>query len=286
MSKRSVKKEHPKWERFVKHKLAMAGLFVMLLIVFAVIFLPMIMKIDPNSMDYTYLGKGPSAKHWLGTDIMGRDIFARTLYGGRISLLVGLSAVCVSALIGVPLGILSGYYEKTVGRVVMRIADVFLSFPSMVLMLVVVAMFNPSIVILILVIGIIGWPKYTRLMYSNTLSVRQKDYVEAARASGCGTLTILTRYILPNAISPIWVTMTFGVGSAILTESTLSFLGVGVQPPNASWGNLIREALSYATLSGKPWIWIPAGVAIIIVTICVNFIGDGVRDALDPQTKL
>lgn len=286
MSNKVMKKEHPKWERFRKHKLAMTGMFVMLFLAAAVIFLPLITGVDPNAMDYTYLAKGPNAKHWLGTDSMGRDIFARTLYGGRISMLVGLSAVCVSALIGVPLGILSGYYEKSVGRIVMRIADTFMSFPNMVLMLVVVAMFNPSIVILILVIGIIGWPKYARLMYSNTLSIRQKEYVEAARASGCGTITILTKYILPNAISPIWVTMTFGVGNAIMTESTLSFLGVGVQPPNASWGNLIREARSYAILSGKPWIWIPAGIAIIIVTICVNFIGDGVRDALDPKTKI
>lgn len=286
MSNVPMKKEHPKWARFCKHKLAMAGMIVMLLLVLTIVFLPMLLHMDPNAMDYEYLGKPPNEQYLLGTDTMGRDVFARTLYGGRISILVGLCAVCVSALIGVPLGLLSGYYESTVGRVVMRLADVFMSFPNMVLMLVVVAMFNPSIPILILVIGVIGWPKYTRLMYSNTLSIRQKDYVEAARTSGCSTFTVLTKYILPNAVSPIWVTMTFGVGSAILTESTLSFLGVGIQPPDASWGNLIREALSYSILSTKPWIWIPAGVAIIIVTVCVNFIGDGVRDALDPQTKL
>ncbi|MDO4564286.1 MAG: ABC transporter permease [Clostridia bacterium] len=286
MTKKVGKKEHPKLARFRKHKLAMAGTIVMVLLTLSVVFVPMIFKLDPYYMDYSALNQAPSSAHLLGTDSMGRDILARTLYGGRVSILVGLAAVCVSALIGIPLGLLSGYYEHTVGRVVMRIADIFMSFPTMVLMLVVVAMFNPSIVVLILVIGIIGWPRYTRLMYSNTLSIRQKEYVEAARTSGCKTTTILARYILPNSISPVWVTMTFGVGSAILTETTLSFLGVGIQPPAASWGNLIREALSYATLSLRPWVWIPAGIAIILVTICVNFIGDGVRDALDPQTKL
>ncbi|MDO4543486.1 MAG: ABC transporter permease [Clostridia bacterium] len=286
MTKKVTKKEHPKLARFRKHKLAMAGTIVMILLTLCVVFVPMIFNLDPYYMDYEALNQAPSAKYLLGTDSMGRDILARTLYGGRVSILVGLAAVCVSALIGIPLGLLSGYYEHTVGRVVMRIADIFMSFPTMVLMLVVVAMFNPSIIILILVIGIIGWPRYTRIMYSNTLSIRQKEYVEAARTSGCKTATILTRYILPNSISPVWVTMTFGVGSAILTETTLSFLGVGIQPPAASWGNLIREALSYATLSLRPWVWIPAGIAIIIVTVCVNFIGDGVRDALDPQTKL
>ena len=280
------KKINGKWERFKKHKLAMIGLFTLIALILIMVFLPMIIGIDPNTFDKKAYGKGPSAQHWLGTDDLGRDILARTLYGGRISLLVGLCAVCVSAVIGVPLGLLAGYYESTLGRVIMRIADVFISFPSMVLMLVVVAMFDPSIIILILVIGIIGWPKYTRLVYSSTLSVRQKDYVEAAKVSGCKTPIILAKYILPNVISPVWVTLTFGIASAILTESTLSFLGVGVQPPTASWGNLIREALGYTILSRKPWIWMPSGILLIILTISVNFIGDGIRDALDPQTKL
>lgn len=286
MNKRPLKKEHPKWERFKRHKLAMVSLAILSLTVACILFLPIILKLNPTVMDFTALSQGPSIKHWLGTDEMGRDILARTLFGGRISLAVGLCSACVSALIGVPLGLLAGYYENTVGRVVMRIADIFMSFPNMVLMLVVVAMFDPSISVVIFVIGIIGWPKYTRLIYSNTLSIRQKDYVEAARTNGCSSFAILTKYILPNAISPVWITITFGIGSAILTESTLSFLGVGIQPPDPSWGNLIREALNYATISSKPWIWIPAGIFLIIVSISLNFIGDGIRDALDPQTKL
>ncbi|HPY45244.1 MAG TPA: ABC transporter permease [Sphaerochaeta sp.] len=280
------KKPHPRWERFAKHKLAMIGLFTLITLILTVLLLPVILDISPTALDKTAYGKAPSARHLLGTDDLGRDILARTLYGGRISLAVGLAAVCISALIGVPLGLLAGYYESTLGRIIMRIADIFISFPNMVLMLVVVAMFDSSIIVLILVIGIIGWPRYTRLVYSSTLSVRQKDYVEAAKVSGCKTPKILISEILPNVLSPVWVTLTFGVASAILTESTLSFLGVGVQPPAASWGNLIREALSYSILSRKPWIWMPSGILLIILTVSVNFIGDGIRDALDPQTKL
>jgi len=279
-------KEHPQWERFRKHKLAMTGLIMLSLMVLIVIFVPILLGLDATTSDYASLNHVPSERYILGTDNLGRDMMARTLFGGRISLLVGLLSVVVSALIGVPLGLLAGYYEKTVGRFVLRIADIFISFPMMILMLVVVSFVSPSVVILVLVIGVISWPEYTRLVYSNTLSVRQKDYVEAARASGVKTMSMMSRYVLPNAISPVWITLTFGVGRAIITEATLSFLGVGVQTPNPSWGNIIREALGLTVLTSRPWIWLPSGLLLIITVVCVNFIGDGVRDALDPQTRL
>lgn len=279
-------RERPKWERFKKHKLAMTGLITLSLLVLIMIFLPIVLGLDATTSDYASVNQPPSEKYSFGTDNLGRDMLARTLYGGRVSLLVGLLSAVVSALIGVPLGLFAGYYEQTLGRFVMRVADIFISFPAMILMLVVVSFVSPSALVVVMVIGVISWPEYTRLVYGTTLSVRQKDYVEAARACGTKTLPIIGRYVLPNAISPVWITLTFGVGRAIITEATLSFLGVGVQPPNPSWGNIIREALGLAVLSSRPWIWLPSGILLIITVVCVNFIGDGIRDALDPQTRL
>lgn len=280
------KKEHPTWERFRKHRLAMTGLIVLTVMLVIVFLVPILTGMSETDVDYANQNQAPSAQYLLGTDDLGRDVLARTLKGGQISLIVGIVSALISASIGVPLGLLAGYYESTLGRIILRIADVFMSFPHMVLTLVIVAIFTPSTLVLILVIGIVNWPSYTRLVYSNTLSVRKKDYVEAARAIGTSNGVIMRKYILPNVISPVWINITFGVAKAILNEATLSFLGVGVQPPMPSWGNLVREALGLTVMALRPWIWIPAGILLIITVVCVNFIGDGIRDALDPQTKL
>ena len=283
---RAKNNKHPKWERFRKHKLAMTGLVILVAIVFLCLVGPELLPYGATDVNYAIKNQAPTKEHIFGTDDLGRDMLARTLYGGKISLYVGILSALLSAFIGVPLGILSGYYEKSIGRPIMRIADVFMSFPHMVLMLVVVAMFRASTMVLIIVIGVINWPSYTRLVYSNTLSVRKKDYVESARAIGTKNRKIIWGEIFPNVISPIWVNLTFGVAKAILNEATLSFLGVGVQPPLPSWGNLVREALSLTVMALRPWIWIPSGIMLIITVVCVNFVGDGIRDALDPHTKL
>ena len=274
-------------ERFTRHKLAMAGLLIILAELVLVIFLPMIMKLNPYSMDAVGgFGDAPSAAHILGTDDVGRDLFARLLYGGRTSLFVGILSALISLGIGVPLGLLAGYYRGAPGIVIMRLADVFMSVPSMILVLVLVAVIGPSIQSVTIVIGIMGWPQFARQLYGNVLSVREKDYVEAAVAIGEKNGRIMRKYILPNAFAPVIITFTFSIASAILQESGLSFLGMGVQTPQASWGNIMYAAQSITILSKKPWMWIPPGVALLLTVLSFNFFGDGLRDALDPKTKL
>jgi peptide/nickel transport system permease protein len=221
----------------------------------------------------------------MGTDGAGRNLLARTLYGGRVSLLVGIASTAINVCIGLPLGLLAGYYRGLVELLVMRAADVFMSFPSMILILVLVSVVGPSLVTLIAIMGIMGWTAIARLVYGNVLSVKNKEYVEAGRAAGKNNFSLMFTDILPNAISPVWVILSFRVGNAILAESGLSFLGLGVQAPQASWGNIINAAQSLPNLMLRPWMWIPPGILIILTVIGFNFIGEGVRDALDPKMR-
>lgn len=269
---------------FFRHKLAVTGLVILLLEVLTVAFAPALLRLDPYAMSTT-VNQAPSAQHVLGTDALGRDMLARILFGGRISLLVGLSAVTISVIIGVPLGILAGYYRGAVEMVIMRLADVFMSVPTMILVLVLVVTFAPSILVIIFVIGIVGWTSVAKLVYGSTLSIRNSEYIEAAKAIGTRDGAIFFREILPNVMTPIWMTLSFRVSSAILTESSLSFLGSGVQPPDASWGNIINAAQNYVILTTRPWQWIPAGVCLFVTIVSINLIGEGIRDVMDPKTK-
>ncbi len=274
------------WDKFRHNKRAMFGVIVVLIVALAVLILPLVMDLDPFTTDAEAgFNTPPSAQHILGTDDVGRDLFARLLYGGRISLLVGIASTCVSVLIGVPLGLVAGYYRGIWETIIMRAADIFMSFPSMILILVLVAVFGPSIFNVTVVIGVLGWTSIAKLIYGNTLSLREKEYIEAARAMGMKNRKIIFTEILPNAIAPVWVTIAFRVSSGILTESSLSFLGLGVQTPQASWGNIIFAAQNLLVLTARPWVWIPPGICIILVVVGFNFIGEGVRDALDPKMK-
>lgn len=274
------------WDKFRHNKRAMFGVVVVLIVALAVLILPLVMNLDPFTTDAEAgFNTPPSAQHILGTDDVGRDLFARLLYGGRISLLVGIASTCVSVLIGVPLGLIAGYYRGIWETIIMRAADIFMSFPSMILILVLVAVFGPSIFNVTVVIGVLGWTSIAKLIYGNTLSLREKEYIEAARAMGMKNRKIIFTEILPNAIAPVWVTIAFRVSSGILTESSLSFLGLGVQTPQASWGNIIFAAQNLLVLTARPWVWIPPGICIILVVVGFNFIGEGVRDALDPKMK-
>lgn len=273
--------------RFRRHKLAMVSLAVLLLEILAVLLLPWLMQHDPYSMDVMAgFAVAPCEGHILGTDSLARDVFARLLYGGRTSLYVGIVSTLVSAVIGVPLGLIAGYYRGWVESVIMRLSEIFLSVPSFILILVLVSLIGPSVNSVMLVIGIMGWPRFSKILYGSVLSVRERDFIEAARASGTKNNTILWRYILPNSFSPVLVSFTFGVASAILQESSLSFLGMGVQPPAASWGNILYEAQSLTILSQKPWMWVPAGLLLMVTVLSINFFGDGLRDALDPKMKV
>ena len=278
--------QNPVVKKFVHNKKAMFGLFVVLFLVCAVVFLPIIMDLDPYTTDkLAGFNKPPSKEHIFGTDDVGRDLFARVLYGGRISLFVGLTSTVISVAIGIPLGLIAGYFRGVPEAIIMRAADAFMSFPSMVLILVLVAVFGPSIMTVTVVIGVLGWTSIAKLIYGNVLSIREREYIQAAKAVGMKTIPILFGEVLPNAIPPVWANISFRVAGAILTESSLSFLGMGVQTPEASWGNIIFAAQNLLVLTARPWVWLPPGICIILVVVGFNFIGEGVRAALDPKTK-
>lgn len=270
--------------RFSMHKPAMIGLFVLLAEILLVMILPVVMNLDQSTTDYNVaFGSPPSARHILGTDDIGRDIFSRFVYGGRISLSVGILSSIISLLVGVPLGLIAGYYRGVPETLIMRAADTFMSFPAMILIMVLVSVLGPSVITIILVIGILGWPRFARLIYGNVLAASSMDYVEAARAIGAKNGTILAKYIFPNTFAPVLIAFTFRAAQAIITESALSFLGMGVQAPQASWGNILYDAQSISILSQRPWLWLPPGIALITTVLSINFIGDGVRDALDTK---
>lgn len=273
-------------KKFIHNKKAMLGLAIVTILVLAVVFIPLFADLDPYTTDRAAgFNKPPSDAHILGTDDVGRDLFARLLYGGRISLFVGITSTIISVLIGIPLGLIAGYFRGTAESIIMRTADAFMSFPSMVLILVLVAVFGPSILTVTVVIGVLGWTAIAKLIYGNVLSIREREYIQSARAVGVSTKKILFSEVLPNAIPPVWANISFRVAGAILTESSLSFLGMGVQTPQASWGNIIFAAQNLLVLTARPWVWLPPGICIILVVIGFNFIGEGVRDALDPKTK-
>ena len=273
-------------KKFIRNKRAMTGLAVVALLTLSVLLLPLVLDLDPYTTDREAgFNQPPSAAHIFGTDDVGRDLFARALYGGRTSLFVGITATIISVLIGIPLGLIAGYFRGIAESIIMRTADAFMSFPSMVLILVLVAVFGPSILTVTAVIGVLGWTSIAKLIYGNVLSIREREYIEAARAVGQRTGPILFSEVLPNAIPPVWANLSFRVAGAVLTESSLSFLGMGVQTPQASWGNIIFAAQNLLVLTARPWVWLPPGICIILVVIGFNFIGEGVRDALDPKTR-
>lgn len=266
--------------------MAVIGLAVLLIQALAVILVPLIFRLDPISTDFEAgIYADPTTKHFLGTDSAGRDVFARLLYGGRISLMVSVLSTLISALIGIPLGMLAGYRRGRAETIIMRICDVFLSFPSTIIIMMLISFVGSSVWNVIAIMGVLGWTEFARQSYGKTLSVREKQYVEAAKATGCKDREILGKYIWPNAFTPCLIVMTYNLASAIITESSLSFLGVGIQPPTASWGNLMYDAKSITVLSSKIWIWMAPGLLIMLMVLSINFIGDGLRDAFDPKTE-
>ena len=270
--------------RLRRDRRAMACLGVLALGVLAVLLLPPLLGLEPTLTDRAAgFWAPPSPEHWLGTDDVGRDLFARLICGGRVSLLVGFAAAALSVGAGVPLGLAAGYHGGSWEFWIMRWADVFQSFPTLVLVLCLVTLTGASVGNLILVIGLLGWPSIARLVYGNTLAVREQEYILAVRALGGGPWTILTRNVLPNAAAPVWAALAQRVGRAILSESSLSFLGAGIRPPQASWGNLMQYASSLTVLTARPWVWLPPGLLIVLTVVCLQVVGDGLRDALDPR---
>jgi peptide/nickel transport system permease protein len=271
--------------RFWRHKLAVAGLVIIVLLVLAALFAPHLAPFNPDEIGTDFQAP-PSAAHFFGTDALGRDILSRLIYGTRISLSVGVVSVGMYVTIGVLLGAISGYYGGAIDVIIMRASDIVMSFPSLMLILVIVALLGPSIYNIMMVLGLLGWPQIARIVRGQFLSLRSMDYVQAGRALGASDLRLIFKHLLPNALSPVLVAATFGTATAIMSEAALSFLGLGVQPPTASWGNMLADAQSLAILESMPWLWVPAGVMIFLSVLCINFVGDGLRDALDPRLKL
>jgi peptide/nickel transport system permease protein len=270
------------WQRFRRHRIAMVGLTILAILAFCAIFAPIIAHNDPYHTTLGLIRKPPTAAHWLGGDSSGRDVYARLIYAGRVSLSVGLVAVGIYTAIGLLLGALAGYYGGWVDSIIMRFADIVLSFPSLIIIITVVSVLGPSIYNIMLVIGLLGWPPMARILRGLFLSLRERDFIVASRTVGAPNSRIIFKHLLPNALAPVIVAATFGIAQAILLEAGLSFLGLGVQPPTASWGNMLTDAQSLTVLESQPWLWIPPGIMIALAVLSINFIGDGLRDALDP----
>ena len=271
------------WKRFCRNKLAVLGLVVLIFFVVVSVCAPFLTDYDPNRSDLRKRNQPPSEAHLFGTDDMGRDIFARTLYGRRISLSVGLVSVGISLSIGVVLGAIAGFFGGMVDTVIMRIADVFYSFPFMILAITISSIFGPSIYNTMVILGVLSWPSSARLLRAEFLKLKNTDFSLAATTIGAGPARVMFRHILPNAISPLLVSATLGVASAILSEAGLSFLGLGVPPPAPSWGNMLNRARPLHILATMPWMWLPPGIAIFVIVLSINFVGDGLRDAFDPR---
>jgi len=279
MKRKPLKRPSP-WSR---HALLALGGLIVGLMSFGAILAPLLAPYDPNFINVDTLLLPPSWAHLMGTDALGRDVFSRILFGGRVSLWVGFVAVGIATSIGLTLGLISGYFGRLVDEIIMRGVDVMLCFPSFFLILAVIAFLEPSLTNIMVVIGLTGWMGVARLVRAETLTIRERDYILAARAAGAGPGRIIFRHILPNAIAPVLVSATLGVAGAILTESSLSFLGLGVQPPDASWGNMLLEGKEVLGIAW--WLSVFPGLAILFTVLGYNLLGESLRDLLDPRLK-
>lgn len=273
------------WRRLKRNKMAVLGLIILIILVLLAVFADVIANYDNVviKQNLAHRLQGPSAAHWLGTDEFGRDIFARLVHGTRVSLQVGIVAVGISIVIGGILGAVAGYYGGKLDNTIMRIMDIFLAVPSILLAIAIVSALEPSIINLMLAISISSVPSYARIVRASVLSIRDQEFIEAAKAIGASNTRIIFRHIIPNSLAPVIVQATLGVASAILSTAGLSFIGLGIQPPAPEWGSMLsggRQYLRYAW-----WVTTFPGVAIMITILSLNLLGDGLRDALDPRLK-
>lgn len=281
-------------KRFLKNKVAVVSLIIFVLMLLLAIFASFIAphprdaSVGPFSAPPGTLG--PNAEvaeytHYLGTDSIGRDVLTRLIYGTQVSMIVGLGSVAIYVVIGTTLGLIAGFFGGIVDSAILRVTEAFMSFPFFMVILTLVALLDSGIMVVTVVLGCLSWPALSRLVRGQVLSIKSQDYVQAAIATGYSTTGVLFKHILPNVLSPILVNATFGIATAILTEASLSFLGVGVEPPRPSWGNILSEAQSLNVLTTQPWRWVPAGILIFISVLVINFIGDGLRDAVEGENK-
>jgi len=270
-------------QRFFRDNRARIGIGIVVVMALAAIFAPLIARQNPVGIDLLHILQRPSGQHLLGTDIQGRDIWSRLVYGARVSLTVGLISQGIALLIGVTMGLLAGFYGRWVDEVVMRLADVTLAFPTLLLLIAMVAALQPSMTVVFGVIGLVGWAGMARIVRGQVLVVRQLEYVQAIRALGAGDIRIMLQHVLPNVIAPVVIAATLGVAGAIMAEAALSFLGLGVPPPAPSWGSMIADGRDLNQLLNAPWTSVFPGMAIGAAVLGFNLLGDALRDALDPR---
>lgn len=271
--------------RLRKNRLAMIGLTMLTLLILVALLAPVITPYGRDFIDLDKIESRPSRDHWLGTDYLGRDVLTRLIFAGRVSLSVGIVATGISLIIGVTLGALSGYFGGIVDNIIMRIVDVFMCFPFFVLAITIAAILGPDIWNVMFIIGALAWTSIARIVRAEILSLKQREFVEAARALGLNGIEIIFRHLLPNVLAPIIVYATLNIAYGILSEAGLSYLGLGVKQPQPSWGNMLAAAQSMRVLRAQWWMWIPPGAMIVVTVLSINFLGDGLRDALDPKLK-
>jgi peptide/nickel transport system permease protein len=271
--------------KFLNNRLAVIGLVIFLIILLTAVFAPLLTPHDPNKIDLRAMLQPPSWEHWFGTDRTGRDLFARVLYGGRISILVGLGSAIMGAIIGVVIGVFTGYVGGWLDALAMRVSEIFMSFPQIILVLLLVSILGQSLVNLMLIFTLTGWGGIFRMARAQMLSIREEEYVLALRSFGLSRPLIAYKHMLPNALGPIMVNITLSTAAFILQEAGLSFLGLGVPLSTPTWGNILNVAQDLRVLQNNWWIWLPVGVVISLFVLSVNFIGDGLRDATDPSQQ-
>lgn len=277
------------FRRFLRNRMAIAGATILLILILVSVLAPVItgatLGWGRDEIDIRYIRAAPSARHPLGTDSAGRDNLTRLLYGGRVSLAIALGSVAVYMVMGIAIGSVAGYFGGWVDNALMRLVDIIQSFPFLMFALTIVAIRGPSVSNLVFAIVFLSWPVPARLVRGEFLSLRERDFIEAARAMGVGGFRMVLRHLLPNAMAPLIVNATLEVAGIILAEAGLSYLGFGVSQPVPTWGNMLSEANNMAVLQTKPWTWLPPGLMIFLTVLSINFIGDGLRDALDPRLK-
>lgn len=277
------------YKRFVRNRLAIIGAVITVVFVFIALFAPLLTPYNPAEFFFNEDGATynryapPSSEHWLGTDSLGRDVMTRLFYGARVTIVVAFSAVILSTLIGLFIGLISGYFGRLLDSVLMRVVDVVISFPILFLLISISTIMEPSLWIVVFAIGFVRWTNTARLVRGEVLKIKQLDFISAAKGCGSRSPKIIFRHVLPNILAPVMVQVTIGTAQAILLEASLSFLGVGVQQPTPSWGNMLIDAQRSLVLREMPWIWLPPGTVTLLLVLGIYFLGDGLRDAFDPK---
>ena len=274
------------WMKLKKNKLALASIVILTLFIILSVLAPVIAPYEIDEIDLDNIEAAPSTEHILGTDDLGRDVLSRIMHGGRVSLTVGIVASIMQITIGVSLGAIAGYFGGIVDSVIMRIVDIIMCFPFFIIAIAMAAVLGPSMSNIIIIVGILYWTRVARIVRAEVLSLKEREYVESAKAFGLNSWEIIISHILPNVMAPVLVYATLAIANGILTEASLSFLGMGVKPTIPSWGNMLSAAQSMRVLKSKWWMWMPPGTMVLLTVLSINFLGDGLRDALDPKLKV